>query len=70
MIVRNESDHLSHALESVAGSLDEIVVVGTGSIQSTVEISRWFDVHVFDYVFVDDFAAARNAALARCRRCD
>src|SRR5262249_32978163 len=65
MIVRNEEDNLSHALESVAGLFDEIVVVDTGSTDRTVEIARSFGAQVFDFVWVDDFAAARNAALAR-----
>jgi glycosyltransferase involved in cell wall biosynthesis len=46
-------------------SFDEIVVVDTGSSDRTVEIAWSFGAHVFDFVWVDDFAAARNAALAR-----
>jgi len=65
MIVRNEEDNLSHALESVAGLFDEIVIVDTGSTDRTVEIARSFGARVFDFVWVDDFGAARNAALAR-----
>ena len=65
MIVRDEEDNLSHCLESVAGLFDEIVIVDTGSTDRTVEIARSFGARVFDFVWVDDFAAARNAALAR-----
>ena len=44
---------------------DEIVVDDTGSTDRTAEIARSFGARVFDFIWVDDFAAARNAALAR-----
>jgi len=65
MIVRDEENNLSHSLGSVAGLFDEIVVVDTGSTDRTVEIARSLGARVFDFVWVDDFAAARNASLAR-----
>ena len=65
MIVRDEERNLPHCLESVRGVFDEIVVLDTGSRDRTVEIARSFGARVFDFVWVDDFAAARNAALAR-----
>jgi glycosyltransferase involved in cell wall biosynthesis len=65
MIVRDEQENLPHCLGSVAGLFDEIVVVDTGSTDRTREIAREFGARVFDFVWVDDFAAARNAALAR-----
>jgi tetratricopeptide (TPR) repeat protein len=65
MIVKNESGNLPNCLGSVAGLFDEIVVVDTGSTDRTAEIAREFGARVFDFVWVDDFAAARNAALAR-----
>ena len=65
MIVKNEEHNLPHCLESVAGLFDEIVVVDTGSTDRTVEIARSFGARLFDFVWVDDFGAARNAALAR-----
>src|SRR5882757_3140262 len=67
MIVRNEENNLPRCLESVRGLFDEIVVVDTGSTDRTAEIARSFGARVFDFVWVDDFAAARNAALARAR---
>lgn len=65
MIVRDEEDNLPACLESAADLFDEIVVLDTGSTDRTVEIARSFGARVFDFVWVDDFAAARNAALAR-----
>jgi GT2 family glycosyltransferase len=64
MIVRDEQENLSHCLESVRGLFDEIVVVDTGSIDPTKEIAAEFGARVFDFEWVDDFAAARNEALS------
>jgi glycosyltransferase involved in cell wall biosynthesis len=65
MIVRDEENNLPNCLKSVEGVFDEIVIVDTGSTDRTVEIARSFGARVFDFVWVNDFAAARNAALAR-----
>ena len=67
MIVRDEETNLPTCLESVRGLFDEIVVLDTGSKDRTVEIARSFGARVFDFVWVDDFGAARNAALARAK---
>jgi GT2 family glycosyltransferase len=64
MIVRDEEANLPACLSSVEGLFDEIVVVDTGSTDRTPEIAREFGARVFDFAWVDDFAAARNAALA------
>ncbi len=65
MIVRDEERNLPACLESARGLFDEIVLVDTGSTDRTVEIARSFGARVFDFVWVGDFASARNAALAR-----
>jgi Glycosyl transferase family 2 len=65
MIVRDEEKNISACLGSVRGLFDEIVVVDTGSKDRTRGIAREFGARVFDFVWVDDFAAARNAALGR-----
>jgi len=65
MIVKNEQDNLPHVLDSVRGLFDEIVVVDTGSADRTRRIAREFGAKVFDFAWIDDFAAARNEALAR-----
>lgn len=64
MIVKNEEDVLARCMESVSGIFDQIVIVDTGSTDRTREIaSRYADL-VADYVWHDDFAAARNYAFS------
>lgn len=66
LIVKNEKDHIRDVLSSLSG-VDEIVVVDTGSQDETVALAREFTDKVFtDYEWADDFAAARNHALAKC----
>lgn len=63
MIVRDEERFLRPCLESVRGVVDEMVVVDTGSRDSTVAIAKEFGARVLEYAWNDDFAAARNQAL-------
>jgi glycosyltransferase involved in cell wall biosynthesis len=63
MIVKNEEKHLERCLESVSPIVDEIIIVDTGSIDSTKIIASSFNAKVFDFIWNDDFSAARNFAL-------
>jgi tetratricopeptide (TPR) repeat protein len=64
MIVCNEQEMLPDCLASVRAVVDEIVVVDTGSSDRSKEIARSAGAVVVDFVWNDDFAAARNASLA------
>ncbi len=66
MIVKNEEADLPGCLKSARGIADEIIIVDTGSVDRTKEIARSFGAKVYDFEWVDDFAAARNEALRRC----
>ncbi len=67
MIVRNEEANLPACLESVAGLVDEIVIVDTGSTDSTRAVAARYGARVFDFPWVDSFAAARNESLRHAR---
>lgn len=62
MIVKNEAAVLARCLESVKDVVDEIVIVDTGSTDETKEIAARYTDQVYDFVWVQDFSAARNAA--------
>ena len=63
MIVKNEEGNLPACLASAADLVDEVVVVDTGSADRTKEVAARFGARVFDFPWIDDFAAARNEAL-------
>src|SRR5262249_25313011 len=63
MIVRNEEANLPECLESVADLVDEMIVVDTGSNDRTKEVALNCGAKVFDFPWVDHFAAARNESL-------
>ncbi len=68
MIVRNEEAHLARCLDSVRDVAAEIVIVDTGSTDSTVDIAKRYGASSIPFDFgVVDFAAARNHALAHAR---
>ncbi len=60
MIARNEERNLPRALRSFEELCDEIIVVDTGSTDSTVDIGRQLGARVVSFSWNDDFSAARN----------
>lgn len=69
MIVKNEEKYLRSCLEALKPILEgvdsELIIVDTGSDDSTIDIAREFTDLVYHFEWCDDFAAARNAALNR-----
>ena len=62
MIVRNEEENLPACLDSVSTAMDEIVIVDTGSTDATKAAAARYTDRIFDFQWIDDFSAARNAA--------
>lgn len=60
MIVKNEEAVIGRCLDSVHELVDEINIVDTGSTDRTKEIVRQYTDRIFDFTWIDDFAAARN----------
>ena len=65
MIVRNEEKVLERCLDSVCRAVDEMIIVDTGSVDSTKEIAGKYTDKVYDFVWVDDFSAARNFSFSK-----
>jgi hypothetical protein len=63
MIARDEAPRIERALASFAPFVDECVVLDTGSTDDTVSRAIRAGARVRRFSWVDDFAAARNAAL-------
>ena len=68
MIVKNEEQILQRCLDSLAGLMDEIIIVDTGSTDATKEIAARYTDQVYDFVWVNDFSAARNFAFSKAKR--
>jgi tetratricopeptide (TPR) repeat protein len=64
LIVRDEAPVLGRCLASIRDLVDEIVVVDTGSSDGSPSVARRFGATVVPFAWRDDFAAARNEALA------
>ncbi len=65
MIVKNEENYLRECLESVKDIVDEIIIVDTGSTDSTIQIATEFDAKIYHFKWINDFSAARNFALSK-----
>lgn len=67
LIVRDEASRIGACLDALLPVVDEVVVHDTGSTDGTVALLRAAGVIVIEGTWTDDFAAARNVALARAR---
>lgn len=63
LIVRNEAEHLVDCLRSLAGWVEEVCVVDTGSTDRTAETAVAAGAHVRTAPWTEDFSAARNLSL-------
>jgi tetratricopeptide (TPR) repeat protein len=64
MIAKDEARAIGRALESARPHVDRMIVLDTGSTDATREIAAAAGAEVAEFAWADDFAAARNAALA------
>lgn len=65
IIARNEEKNIGHCLDSLQPLACEIVVVDTGSVDATKEIAARYTEKVYNFVWKDDFAAAKNFAIEK-----
>lgn len=66
-IVNNEQQFLADMLLSVKGLADELIVVDTGSEDSSTDIALDAGAQVFNYTWNDDFASARNFSISKAQ---
>ncbi len=63
MIVRNEEENIGRCLNSVKNTVDEIIIVDTGSSDRTIEICRSYGAQVYEFSWNGSFSDARNYGL-------
>lgn len=69
MIVRNEEAVLARCLDSVRGVFDQLVIVDTGSEDTTVSIAKRYTDEVYSIPWRNDFGGARNVSFSYAK-CD
>lgn len=65
MIVKNEEKVLDRCLSTVADLVDEIIIVDTGSTDTTKAKATRYTDKIYDFQWIDDFSAARNFAFSK-----
>jgi len=63
VIARDEAATITRLLDSVRPFVDELLVMDTGSSDDTVRLAEAAGARVARFEWIDDFSAARNAAL-------
>lgn len=64
-IAKNEEKNIAHSLDSLKDSVDEFILVDTGSTDNTVNIFESYGGKVFFLPWDNDFSAPRNMALSK-----
>lgn len=67
MIVKNEEPRLRRCLACLKPIADEILIADTGSTDRTKEIAAEFTDRIYDFPWIDDFAAARNFIFSKAK---
>jgi tetratricopeptide (TPR) repeat protein len=67
MIVKNEEDWVVGAVDSVRSIINEVIIVDTGSTDSTLDRVQTLGARIFTSKWSDSFAQARNVSLAQAR---
>lgn len=68
MIVKNEEKVIARCLDSVKDFVDEIIIVDTGSTDNTKKIIKSYTDKIYDFQWINDFAAARNFSFSKATK--
>ncbi|WP_313800880.1 glycosyltransferase [Cytobacillus sp.] len=63
MIVKDEETYIRRCLDSVSNLVDEIIIVDTGSTDSTLSIAAEYGAKILKFTWQEDFAIARNFSI-------
>ena len=68
MIVKDEEIVIERCIDSVKDVIDEIIIVDTGSTDSTIEKAKKYSSKIYKFKWIDDFAVARNYAFDKATK--
>jgi len=68
MITKDEGRFLENCLDVVKESVDEMIIVDTGSKDRTKEIAKKYKAKVYDFRWCDDFSKARNFSISKATK--
>ena len=68
MIVKDEENVIRRCLDSVINIVDEIIIVDTGSTDTTKEIVKEYTSKIYDFKWIDDFSEARNFSFSKASK--
>ncbi len=68
MIVKDEETVLKRCLDSIADIADEIIIVDTGSTDTTKKIAAQYTDKIYDFVWTGNFSDARNFASSKATK--
>ena len=63
VITKNEERNMPRWLECMSSVADEIIVVDTGSTDNTVQLAKSAGAKLYNFKWINDFAAAKNYAI-------
>lgn len=67
IIAKNEETNIERCLESLSKCGFEIIVVDTGSTDNTKAVAKKYTDKVFDFIWCNDFAVAKNFAISKAQ---
>lgn len=68
IIIKNEEKLLDKFLKNIKKYVDEIVVVDTGSKDKTKKIAQKYTTKVYDFIWDNNFAKARNFSIKKAAK--
>ena len=68
MIVKDEENTIGRYLDSIKDLVDEIIIVDTGSSDTTREYAKSRGAKVFNFEWIDDFSKARNYSFSQATK--